>query len=123
MATLKSQKMVSMRDTKTPLAKSVMDKPLKNGNGNGNGLGSKIASGVKEDPPKKNAPKKGKKTYTGRPEYHTKVTYGGRTKHYKKGEAEKTLTDFSDALKSGKIKKIIRSDGRIEYKQVKKKKN
>jgi|9_EtaG_2_1085328.scaffolds.fasta_scaffold00783_21 hypothetical protein len=41
MATLKSQKMVSMRDTKTPLAKSVMDKPLKNGNGNGNGNGKK----------------------------------------------------------------------------------
>ena len=43
MATLKSQKMVSMRDTKTPLAKSVMDKPLKNGNGNGNGNGKRMS--------------------------------------------------------------------------------
>jgi len=33
MATLKSQKMVSMRDTKTPLAKSVMDKKAGPGDG------------------------------------------------------------------------------------------
>ena len=122
MATLKSKKMVRSRDLNSPLAASTMDKAK----GNGKGLGAKLAKGVKGDPPKKSSAKSKKPTkkkYTGRPEHHTQVTYGGRTQHYKKGEAEKTLKDFSSALKSGKIKKFTRNDGSIEYREVKKKKN
>ena len=105
MATLKSQKMVSMRDTKTPLAKSVMDKPLKNGKKAGPG-----------DPPKKKTkPGKSKKKYTGKPEHHTKITYStGRVKHLRKGELEK-IKDYGSAMRSGKLKKKVLSDGRIHY--------
>lgn len=85
---------------------------------------AKITKGVKGDPPKKKTkPGKSKKKYIGKPELHTTVTYAGRTKHYKKGEAEKTLKDLKSSVKSGKLKKVTRSDGRIDYTATKKKKS
>ena len=115
--------MVRGRDLKTPLAASTMDKAK--GNGNGNGLGSKIASGVKGDPPKKSSAKSKKPTkkkYTGDPNKHTKLNYRGKTTYYKKGGV-RNLGGFGEAINSGDLKKIVYPDGSVEYTDRKKGRN